>query len=79
VAAPFHLFMGEDGNNAYQRRLRKLVARADRYTAHSMLRAAMTEIPISTLNQKVDEYTPWEDIETFDFNKKAGAFQRTIY
>jgi tRNA-dihydrouridine synthase A len=79
VAAPFHLFMGEDGNNRYQRRLRKLAGRGDRYTAASMLLAAMNEVPSSTLERCVDDHVPWDDIEKFDFTKRSGALQRTIH
>jgi tRNA-dihydrouridine synthase len=79
IASPFHLFMGEDGNNAYQRRLRKLSSRGHRHSAASMLMAAMRELPTETLEKSVEEYTSWGDIETFDFTKRAGAMQRTIY
>jgi hypothetical protein len=79
IASPFHLFMGEDGNNAYQRRLRKLSSRGHRHSAASMLMAAMRELPTETLEKSVEEYTSWDDIETFDFTKRAGAMQRTIY
>jgi tRNA-dihydrouridine synthase A len=79
VAAPFHLFMGEEGNNAFQRRLRKLVSRADRHPAHSMLSAAMAEIPTDTLAKSVNDHVPSDQIETYDFTKRAGAMQRTIY
>jgi tRNA-dihydrouridine synthase len=79
IAVPFHLFMGEDGNNAYQRRLRKLSSRGHRHSAASMLVAAMRELPTETLEKSVEEYTPWDDIEKFDFTKRAGAMQRTIY
>jgi len=33
VAVPFHLFVGEEGNHPYQRRIRKLVSRAERHSA----------------------------------------------
>jgi tRNA-dihydrouridine synthase len=79
IAVPFHLFMGEDGNNAYQRRLRKLSSRGHRHSAASMLGAAMRELPTETLEKSVEEYTPWDDIEKFDFTKRAGSMQRTIY
>jgi tRNA-dihydrouridine synthase len=79
IAAPFHLFMGEDGNSAYQRRLRKLLSRAERHPAPSMLKAAMSEVPTLTLNKPVDDHVPWEQIETYEFTKRSGAMQRTIY
>ena len=79
IAAPFHLFMGEDGNNAYQRRLRKLNSRGDRHLVPSMLLAAMSEVPSATLNKPVDDHVPWEMIEKYDFTKRAGSMQRMIY
>lgn len=79
VAVPFHLFMGEDGNNIYQRRLRKLNSRGHRHSAASMLVAAMREVPTDTLEKSVEDYVPWDAIETFDFTKRSGAMQRIIY
>ncbi|CAJ1943585.1 unnamed protein product [Cylindrotheca closterium] len=79
VAVPFHLFMGEEGNNAYQRRLRKLSGRGERYSAKGMLDAAAREVPSETLEKSVEEHTPWADIEKFDFTKRSGSMHRTIY
>lgn len=79
IGAPFHLFVGEDGNDAYQRQLRKLVSRGDRYSSPSMLQAAITHIPETTLTKSVDDHTPWNEIQKYDFTKRSGAMQRTIY
>eukprot|EP00979_Chaetoceros_neogracilis_P004325 scaffold766_cov185-Chaetoceros_neogracile.AAC.5 len=79
IAAPFHLFMGEEGNNIYQRRLRKLNSRSDRHPVPSMLLAAMSEVPCMTLDKPVDDHVPWEEIEKYDFTKRAGSMQRMIY
>jgi len=79
VAVPFHLFMGEEGNNAFQRRLRKLSGRGERTTAKGMLDAAAREVPSEILEKSVEEHTPWADIEHFDFTKRSGSMQRTIY
>jgi tRNA-dihydrouridine synthase A len=79
VAPIFHVLMGEEGNEAYQRRLRKLVARADRHSASSMLLAAMAEVPSHSLDKPLHEHTSWDQITKYDFTKRAGAMQRTIH
>lgn len=79
VAPIFHLFMGEEGNEAYQRRLRKLVSRADRHPTPSMILAAMAEVPSRSLDKPLKEHTPWDQIPKYDFTKRSGAMQRTIY
>ncbi|KAL3939039.1 MAG: hypothetical protein SGBAC_006165 [Bacillariaceae sp.] len=79
VAVPFHLFMGEEGNNAYQRRLRKLSGRGERYSAKGMLDAARREVPSEILEKSVEEHAPWTDIDKFEFTKRSGSMQRTIY
>lgn len=79
VAPAFHLFMGEDGNQAFQRRLRKLVGRADRHPAHSMLMAAMAEISSDSLDKPLEDHVPWNSIPKYDFIKRSGAMQRTIH
>jgi hypothetical protein len=79
ISPIFHLLVGEDGNEAYQRRLRKLCQRADRHPAHSMAIAAMAEVPAGTLDKPIQNHTPWTDIPTYDFVKRSGAMQRTIY
>jgi len=79
LAPVFHLFMGEEGNDQYQRRLRKLVERAERHTSSSMLLAAMAQIPESVLDKPVHEHVPWDKIPKYDFVKRSGSIQRTIY
>ena len=79
VSPIFHLFVGEDGNEPYQRRLRKLVERADRHSAHSMAAAAMAEVPTEVLDKPLHDHTPWKKIPAYDFVKRSGAMQRTIY
>jgi tRNA-dihydrouridine synthase A len=78
VAAPFHLFVGEEGSDAYQRRLRKLVSRAHRYPASSMLIAALAEVPLSTRSKPVTEYVPLQDVQKYDFAMRSGPLQRSI-
>ena len=83
VAAAFHLLVGEHAcNNAYQRRLRKLVGRADRYTAVAMLKAGMAEISPGVLLKDVTDFTPLEEIKTYEHlsnTKRSGAMHRSIY
>ncbi len=79
VAPVFHLFMGEEGNQGYQRRLRKLVGRGDRHSTPSMLLAAMTEVPSFTLDKPIHEHMCWDEIPKYDYIKRAGAMQRTIH
>ena len=82
VAPAFHLFMGEEGNSSYQRRLRKLTSRGDRHTSVSMLGAAMAELPRHVLDDKaVHDHVPWNEIEQYDglITKRSGSMQRTIY
>jgi tRNA-dihydrouridine synthase A len=77
VAVPFTLFAGEVGNNAFQRRVRKLISRPDRHSARSILLAAMTEVPIETLQRSVSEYSL--EMESYsEFNPKSGPLQRSI-
>ena len=80
VSSPFHLLMGEDGNEKYQRTLRKLCSRGDRYSAQAIIQAAMTHVPVETLSKRVDNHTPWKEIQTYDSTtKRSGALQRIIY
>jgi tRNA-dihydrouridine synthase A len=79
VAPIFHLLMGEEGNESYQRRLRKLVDRADRHSTPSMVLAAMAEVPSHSLDKPLVEHTPWDQITKYDFTKRSGAMQRNIY
>jgi tRNA-dihydrouridine synthase len=79
MAVPFHLFAGEDGNEEYQRRIRKL-ARLSRHSSFSILAAALAAIPAETALKPVNEYSKEiEDIPTFEeWTKRAGPLQRTI-
>lgn len=79
LAPVFHLFMGEEGNDQYQRRLRKLLERGDRHTTSSMLLAAMAQIPDTVLDKPIHEHVPWDEIPKYDFVKRSGSIQRTIY
>jgi tRNA-dihydrouridine synthase A len=62
VAVPFHLFVGEDGNDAFQRRVKKLSSRTIPIKASSILSGASTFLPAHTLDKCVDDHVPWETI-----------------
>jgi len=81
VAVPFQLFAGEEGNEAYQRRIRKLVARAERHSGAGMLEAALSEVPAESYTKPVDEYsTDVCDLPVFQASyQRSGPLQRTIF
>lgn len=78
VAVPFQLFAGEDGSNQYQRRIRKLIHRPDRYSSHLVLKAALREVPTTSRELPVTEFVPINAIQDFDFVHRSGPFQRRI-
>lgn len=78
VAVPFQLFAGEDGSNQYQRRIRKLIHRPDRYSSHVILMAALSEVPTISRELPVTMYVPISAIQDFDFVHRSGPFQRRI-
>lgn len=79
VAVPFTLFWGEDGNNAYQRRIRKLAGRLQRHSASSILEAALAEVPLSVQEKPVSEYSIYEAGETYNqYTQRSGPLQRSI-
>jgi tRNA-dihydrouridine synthase A len=62
VAVPFHLFVGEDGSDAFQRRLKKLMSKTMLIKASTILLGASTFLPAHTLDKCVDDHVPWENI-----------------
>jgi tRNA-dihydrouridine synthase A len=80
VAVPFTLFAGEEGNHAYQRRIRKLIARSHRHSSRSILLAAMAEVPAHVLDKAVVECASTVDeIDTYsEFVQRSGPLQRAI-
>lgn len=77
VAVPFTLFMGEEGNNAYQRRIRKLISRPQRHSARSILLAAMSFVPSETLDRPVSDFSL--EVEDYSkYNPRSGPLQRSI-
>lgn len=78
VAVPFHLFVGETGNNVYQRRIRKLASRVERYTAKGILIAALNEVPIESIDKSVGEFTHM-DMTDYGGIERSGPLQKSIY
>ncbi|KAL7534916.1 hypothetical protein ACHAXR_009626 [Thalassiosira sp. AJA248-18] len=79
VAVPFSLFAGEDGNNAYQRTIRKLGNRPGRHMASTILSGALTHVPSDVRAKPLTEFTPLDSIETYSkYNQRSGPLQRAI-
>jgi hypothetical protein len=71
--------MGEDGNEAFQRRVKKLTSKTVMLKASSILSGAASFLPASTLGKCVDDFVPWEDIAQYeDSCRRSGAMQRMI-
>ena len=81
VAVPFQLFAGELGNEEYQRRIRKLIARAERHTSSGILTAALSVVPTESLLKPVDQYTTEvSDMKVYKATyQRSGPLQRTIF
>jgi hypothetical protein len=92
VAVPFHLFVGEDGNDAYQRRIRKMASRAERHTARGMLMAALSGVPADSVDKSVGDYFRMEGSlgglekdgagggrKHHVFVERSGPLQKSIY
>jgi tRNA-dihydrouridine synthase len=80
VAVPFHLFAGEKGNAEYQRRMQKLIARAERHSSSAILAAALSVVPPETACKPVNQYaSETKDIPAFQSpRRRSGPLQRTI-
>jgi len=82
VAAPFHLFTGEEGSDAYQRRIRKLASRklgkGGGGGAAAILEAASMELSPAALDKCVNVHVPWKDVKTHEFAARSGRMQRII-
>ena len=77
---PFHLFIGEEGNDEFQRRLKKLKTRTDKVKASSILSGAASFVPSSTLEKCVDDFVPWDDIPMYEGGLRRGStVQRIVY
>ena len=81
VAVPFHLFVGERGDNVYQRRIRKMASRAERYTSKGILTAALNEVPVESINKSVGEFTHTKDLGVKDYGGtvRSGPLQKSIH
>ena len=80
VAVPFHLFVGEEGSDDFQRRLKKLREKSRMMKASSILAGAASFVPGTTLDKPVDDFVSWEDIVQYDGGLKRGsAMQRVVY
>ena len=80
AAVPFHLFVGEECNNLYQRRIRKLVSRAERHSAKSMLMSALYEMPAESINKSVGDFTSVEEQKVHaQAVERSGPLQKSIY
>jgi hypothetical protein len=80
VAVPFHLFMGEDGNELFQRRVKKLMSKTVMLKASSILSGAAFFLPAETLGKCVDDFVPWEDITQYeDSYRRSSAMQRIVF
>jgi tRNA-dihydrouridine synthase len=79
VAVPFHLFMGEDGNDSFQRQVKKLAFKTGLMKASSILAGAASFVPGETLDKCVDDHVPWEDIPVYDGYRRSSSLQRVIF
>ncbi len=89
VAVPFHLFTGEEGSDAFQRRLKKLrdtkiggrnenskkknKRNQLQMKAASILRAAASFVPTETLDKSIDDSVSWKDVAKFEGGLKRGS------
>ena len=74
AAVQLHLFVGEEGNDGYQRRIRKLVSSAHRHMAKGMLMAALNEVPVDSVDKNVGDFMGLENVEKGeDTHGLAGA------
>lgn len=79
VAVPFSLFAGEDGNNAYQRTIRKLGNRMGRHTADTILQGALTHVSADVRSKSITEFMPLDSIQSYSqYNQRSGPLQRAI-
>ena len=81
VAVPFSLFAGEEGNDAYQRAIRKLANRlgSGRHSAAAILQGALIHVPAEVRAKPVTEFASMDGIRTYtEFNQRSGPMQRAI-
>ena len=80
VAVPFHLFVGEEGSDEFQRHLKKLREKCRSVKASSIIAGSASFIPTESLNKYIDDFVAWEDLVLFDKGLQRGsAMQRVVY
>ena len=84
IAVPYHLFTGEQGSDAFQRRIQKLLNKVNNQNptmkSASVLVAASSFVPRETLDKSIEDFVPWEDVAKFEIGLKRGsALQRVVY
>jgi hypothetical protein len=80
VAVPFHLFVGEEGSDEFQRHLKKLREKCRSVKASSILAGSASFVPAESLNKCIHDFVPWEDLVQYDKGLKRGsAMQRVVY
>jgi len=80
IAVPFHLFTGEDGSDAFQRRIKKLRDKTGRLKASSILSGAASFVPVESLNKRIDDFVSLQDIEKYEIGMgKGSAMQRVVH
>ena len=84
VSVPFHLFVGEDGNTSYQRRIERLLVRIQKnpgsMTSYQILLAALAEVPAETRSKSITDHVPQHQIPTYEMaTKRSGPLQRRIH
>jgi tRNA-dihydrouridine synthase A len=79
AAVPFHLFVGEEGNHAFQRSIRKVISKTVRVKARSILSGAASFLPDETLDKGVDDFATWDQVVKYDGSRRSGAMQRVVY
>mmetsp|Transcript_23190 Transcript_23190/g.41572 ORF Transcript_23190/g.41572 Transcript_23190/m.41572 type:complete len:484 (+) Transcript_23190:164-1615(+) len=79
VAVPFALFAGEEGNNAYQRQIRKMGHRLGRHTASAILQGALTHVPSEVRAKPITDFSSLDSIQTYsEHTRRSGPLQRAI-
>jgi len=79
VAVPFSLFAGEDGNNAYQRTIRKLGNKPGRHIASTILQGALAHVPLEVRAKPITEFSSLDSIQTYsEYIQRSGPLQRAV-
>ena len=80
ISVPFHLFVGENGSDKFQRRLTKLKDKTSGMKASSVLSGAASFVPPHSMNKCINDFVAWDDIAKYEFGIKRGsAMKRIVY